>query len=152
MDEPTGAQSIQRDQPAHVEVETREETLARVMDEDEAVGAERGGSADPSTRRGLNRVLWRTVGTWAAAGFVLGALVGAVLSIAPGPFETGSVGDAVGYALGLGAAFALVVGMLAALFTLEREDGRVERDVEKTTGEQPAPARPNRPGEDLPRR
>ena len=152
MDEPTGAQSTQKDQPAYVDVETREETIARVVGEQEAVGAAHGGSADSSTRRGLNRVLWRTVAAWAAAGAVFGVLIGAVLSIAPGPFETGSLGDAVGYAVGLGVALALVVGMLAALFTLEREDGRVEREVEQTTGEQPSPARPNRLEEDLPRR
>ena len=152
MDEPTGAQSIQRDEPAHVDVESREETIARVMGEEEAVGAERGGSVDPSTRRGLNRVLWRTVATWAAAGAVFGALIGAVLSVVPGPFETSSVAGAIGYAAVLAVALALVTGMLAALFTLEREDGRVEREVEETTGEQPPPARPNRLEEDLPRR
>ena len=152
MDEPTGAHTTQKDEPAYVDVETREETIARVIGDDEAVRADHGGSADSSTRRGLNRVLWRTVAGWAAAGAVLGVLIGAVLSIAPGPFETSSAGDAVAYAIGLGAALALVVGMLAALFTLEREDGRVEREVEQTTGEQPAPARPNRLEEDLPRR
>ena len=151
MAEPTGAHSVQHDEPAYRDVETREETVARVMDQEEAVGAEQGGSADPSTRRGLNRVLWRTVATWAGAGFVLGALIGLVLSVAPGPFETGGMGDAAGYAVGLGAAFALVVALLATLFLLEREDGRVEREVEhQSTGEQPAPAGPSEPEHDPP--
>ena len=153
MAEPTGAHTVQHDEPAYRDVETREETVARVLDQEEAVGSEHGGSADPSTRRGLNRVLWRTVGIWAGSGFVLGALIGLVLSVAPGPFETGGAGEAVGYAVGLGLALALVVGMLATLFTLEREDGRVERELEEQrTGDQPAPAGPSDPGTDPPRR
>jgi len=108
-------------------------------------------TAGARTRRGLNRVLWRTAGAWAVAGAVLGALIGAVLSVAPGPFETSSIGSAVGYALGLGIAFALVTGMLGALITLEREDGRVERDVERTTVARRSPSGRSRPEDDRPR-
>jgi hypothetical protein len=134
MAEPTGAQSVQRDDPAHRDVETREETVARVVGEEEAVGAERGGSPDPSTRRGLNRALWRTVAIYAGVGFVAGAIIGLILSMAPGPFETDGVGEAIGYMIGLGLALALVVTLLASLFLLQREDGRVQREeVERRT-------------------
>ena len=45
--------------------------------------------------------------------------------------------------VGLGAALALVVALLASLFLLEREDGRVERELEQErTGANPAPASP----------
>ena len=152
MAEPTGAHSVQHDEPAVRDVETREETIARVVGEEEAVGAEHGGSPDPSTRRGLNRVLWKTVVMYAAIGFVAGAVIGLVLSLAPGPFETGSAGETVGYMIGLGAALALVVALLASLFLLEREDGRVERELErKRTGPNPAPASPSSPELDPPR-
>ncbi|HET6690234.1 MAG TPA: hypothetical protein VFG74_05160 [Miltoncostaeaceae bacterium] len=128
MAEPTGAHSVQHDEPARRDVETREETVARVAGGEEAVGAERGGSPDPSTRRGLNRALWKTVAVYAGIGFVVGAVLGLILSMAPGPFETDSVGGAIGYMIGLGLAIALVVTLLASLFLLEREDGRVQRE------------------------
>jgi hypothetical protein len=128
MAEPTGAHSVQHDEPAYRDVETREETVARVAGDEEAVSAERGGSPDPSTRRGLNRALWKTVAMFAGIGFVAGAVLGLILSIAPGPFETSGVGEAIGYMVGLGLAIALVVTLLASLFLLEREDGRVQRE------------------------
>jgi hypothetical protein len=153
MAEPTGAHSVQHDEPAVRDVETREETVARVVGEEEAVGAEHGGSPDPSTRRGLNRVLWKTVVMYAGIGFVAGAVIGLVLSLMPGPFETGSAGETVGYMIGLGAALALVVALLASLFLLEREDGRVERELEQErTGANPAPASPSSPELDPPER
>ncbi len=129
MAEPTGAHSVQHDDPPRRDVETREETVARVVGDEEAVGAERGGSPDPSTRRGLNRALWKTVAMYAGIGFVAGAVLGLLLSLAPGPFETSSVGGTIGYMIGLGFAIALVVTLLASLFLLEREDGRIQRDV-----------------------
>ena len=153
MADTTGAHSVQHDEPAKRDVETREETVARVVGDEEAVGATRGGTPDSSTRRGLNRVLWRTVARYAVIGFVAGAVVALVLSLAPGPFETSSVGETIGYMIGLGAALALVVALLASLFLLEREDGRVEREVEQErTGPNPAPASPGDPDLDPPRR
>lgn len=131
-DEPP--RSIQQDLPAEPDVETREETIARVVGDEEAVGAERGGSPDPSTRRGLGRTLSRAMVTAAVAGLVVGAVAGLILSLVPGPFETSSVGGTIGYMAVLGVALAIVFGMLTALFTLEREDGRVEREVEQKTG------------------
>jgi hypothetical protein len=153
MADTTRAQSVQRDDPPVRDVETREETVARVVGEEEAVGVRHGGSPDPSTRRGLTRVLWRTVGIYAGIGFVAGAVIALILSIAPGPFETNGAGETVGYMIGLGAAIALVVALLASLFLLEREDGRIERDVQRErTGENPAPASPSSPELDPPER
>ena len=52
----------------------------------------------------------------------------------------------------LAAALALVVGVLSTLILLEREDGRVEREVERKTGRtghEPGPGSPSAPGHDL---
>lgn len=152
MDEDTAPQpqSVQRDLPATPDVETREETLARVVDSTEAVGAERGGSADPSSRRGLNRTLAGTLLVFGGAGAAAGAVVGLVLSLLPGPFETSSVAGTLGYMLALAVAGALITAVLAALLTLAREDGRVEREVEEETGHGPeGPGSPSSPEHDL---
>lgn len=142
--------SVQHDQQAQPHPETREETIARVVDSVEAVGAERGGSADPSSRRGLNRSLGRALGGFALVGAVAGAALGLALSFAPGPFETNSALGALGYIVALAAAGALVAAVIGALVTLEREDGRVEREVEESTGRGPEGAgRPSAPAHDL---
>ncbi len=92
------------------------------------------------------------VAKYAAIGFVVGAVIGFVLSVSPGPFETDDVPESIGYAIGLGLAIALVTTLLASLFLLEREDGRVERELEQErTGENPAPASPSDPEHDPPR-
>ena len=133
---PTG--SVQHDEPAYQDVETREETVARVVDAGEAVGAERGGSADPSSRRGLNRTLGRALAIFALAGAIVGAVLGLVLSIS------------VGYVVALAAAGALATAVVGALLTLAREDGRVEREVEEATGKGPQGAgSPGAPEDDL---
>ena len=137
--------SVQHAVPAHPHPETREETIARVVDAGEAVGAERGGSADPSSRRGLNRTLGRALGGSALIGALAGALLGLALSFAPGPFETSSMLGAIGYTVALATAGALVAAVIGALLTLEREDGRVEREVEQFTGHGPQGA--GRPGD-----
>lgn len=142
--------SIQHDQPADTHAETREETIARVVDETEAVGAERGGSPDPSTRRGLGRTMFGSLLVFGAAGAVIGAVAGIVLSLLPGPFETDSVAGAIGYTVALAAAGALIAAVIGTLLTLAREDGRVEREVEEGTGRPPeGAARPIAPEHDL---
>lgn len=147
------AHSIQQDQPAESHAETREETIARVVDDAEAVGAERGGSADPSSRRGLNRTLAGSLLVFGASGAVVGAVVGFVLSLLPGPFETDSVAGAVGYTVALAAAGALIAAVIGTLLTLAREDGRVEREVEEETGRGPeGVAAPGSPEHDLTQR
>ena len=141
MSEP---RSTQQDLPAEPDVEPREETIAKAVDRSEAALVEAGGSVNPSTRRGVNVSLWRALAGWATIGAVIGAAAGVVLSLAPGPFETGSVGGAIGYAVVLAFAGAIIFSMIGALVTLEREDGRVERDVERVTGREPeGPAKPS---------
>lgn len=139
-DEPhTSGPSVEQDPPTHADPETREETIARVVDGVEAVGAERGGSADPSTRRGVNRTL---IATLALAG-VVGAAVGGAIGLL---FTDGGGAAMVVYA-GVGA---LVVAVFAAYVTLAREDGRIEREVERHTGHPPeAPGSPSDPSTDL---
>jgi hypothetical protein len=143
-------QSVQRDRPARPDAETREETIARVVDETEAVSAERGGSPDPSTRRGVQRTLVGALVVFGAIGAVAGGVLGLVLSLLPGPFETSSVSGAIGYIAVMAAGGALIGGVIGALVTLAREDGRVEREVEEETGRGPeGAASPSAPEHDL---
>lgn len=144
------SQSVQRDQPAQADVETREETIARVVDQTEAVGADRGGSADPSTRRGVQRTLVGAIVVFGGVGALIGGVIGLVLSLLPGPFETSSVLGAIGYIVVMAAGGALIGSMIGALVTLAREDGRVEREVEERTGRGPeGAASPSAPEHDL---
>ncbi len=109
-------------------------------------------TVDPSTRRGVNRALAKTALIAAAIGFVAGAVIALILSLVPGPFETSGWGDTIGYMVAIGAALALVVGMLASLALLAREDGRVEREVERRTGRtghEPGPGSPGDPRYDV---
>ena len=145
--------SVQQDLPAKSHAETRDETVARVVDSDEAVGAERGGSADPSSRRGLNRTLRRALIGFGSAGALVGAVLGLVLSFAPGPFEASGASGTVGYVVALAVAGALLTALVGALLTLAREDGRVEREVETATGSGPEGAgSPAAPEHDLTKR
>jgi hypothetical protein len=144
--------SVQQDLPATSHAETREETIARVVDSDEAVGAERGGSADPSSRRGLNRTLRRALTRSAGAGALVGAVLGLVISLSPGPFNTSGSG-VVAYVVVLALAGTLLTTLLGALLTLAREDGRVEREVEESTARGPEGAgSPGAPEHDLTKR
>ncbi len=135
---PSEGRSVQHDLPAEPHPEPREETIAKAIDASEAAGAP-VDRVDPSTRRGVNFRLGRALVGWATVGAVIGVVAGIVLSLAPGPFETGSVAGAIGYAAVLGFAGALVFSMIGSLITLEREDGRIERDVEESTGRGPEP-------------
>ena len=147
--------------PAHVDPhpptapspEPREETIARAVGEaDVQEVTPQVEGEDPSTRRGLNRTVTQSALLFAAVGAVAGAVAGLVLSLMPGPFETNGWGATVGYMIVLAGALALVVGVLATLILLEREDGRVEREVERktgSTGREPGPGSPSSPEHDL---
>jgi hypothetical protein len=83
---------------------------------------------------------------------VVGAIAGLILSLSPGPFETNGWGETVGDMVLLAGALALVVGVLSTLILLAREDGRVEREVERKTGRtghEPGPGSPSSPEHDL---
>jgi hypothetical protein len=147
--------SIQPDRPAKPEVESREETIERVIheaDERQDVAA-RHELVDPTTRRGVNRTLARRGLVLAAAGAVVGAVLALVLSFLPGPVETDSVAGTIGYMVVVGIAFAIIVGLIGTLILLAREDGRVEREVERATGHEPEPpGSPADPRYDVPGR
>lgn len=119
----------------------REEIVAEAIREqreiEEAHGATPG--ADPSTRRGFQRTALRTALVAAVIGglalFVLGAL--AVMLTDASWFLAVSVA-VVG---------AVAAGLIGALVAGGREDGKVERTVERQTGQRPGPpARPAPPG------
>lgn len=125
--------------------ETRAETQERVLEEIEEVRGEPVDSfdaADSSVRRGVPRRLGRSVARWVLAGAGIGAIVGAVLLVtSPSSVDASGVAGGIGLIVGGALVFALIGGVFGALFLVEREDGRVEREVEKTTGEDPgAPA------------
>lgn len=151
---------VQPDAPAHPPVETREETIARVMDEQRHVAVEGGSDADPSIRRGVHRVLGRRVLRAAIVAGIVGAVLGVVLYLLPfGPRREGrglgimggSWADPILYAVVLGVGFAVIAGIITALLTLEREDGRIEREVEEQVETRPqGPGRPQPPQRDLP--
>jgi hypothetical protein len=156
---PPPSQHVQPDRPATQHVETREETVARVMGAEEAVSVGRGGTADPSTRRGLQRRARDNFFKAFACGGVAGIVLGLALYFLPGPREEGrGLGlertgwpNAVGYALIMGMALAVVAAVITTFITLMREDGRVEREVQEKTGHgNEGPGRANRPEEDPP--
>lgn len=144
--------SVQPDRPARTEVESREETVQRVIEESDRAQniPARRESQDPTSRRGVNRTVTREALVAAGAGAVVGAILGVVLSFLPGPVETDSVAGAVGYAALLALLVAVIFGLIATLILLAREDGRVEREVERATGhEAEAPGSPIDPKYDV---
>lgn len=158
---PPAPHHVQPDRPATQQVESREETIARVMGAEEAVSVGRGGTADPSTRRGMQLRARRNFLVAFACGGLAGIALGLTLYFLPGPREEGrGLGlertgwpNAVGYALIMGIALAVVAAVITTFVTLQREDGRVEREVQEKTGHgNEGPGRANRPEEDPPLR
>lgn len=144
--------------PAHDEAqsaETRQETVDRVLaetrqdDVEAAQGSDPG--ADASTRRGFNRAVWLRAGM----GFVGGLALGAAIILVANAVQPEALGEPSGMAL-VGAIFVtgllmgVIVAIITAFVTLEREDGRIEREVEKDVGgNQPSPADASEPELDV---
>jgi hypothetical protein len=127
------------DQPASREVESREETVDRAVQDASVQRVEPTlETVDPSQRRGFNRDLRRRLGLVAIAGFLAGAALGVILGVLPGPFELRGQGDSRGdtalewslYCVVLGIAIALVATVIVGLVLTQRENGRVQREVE----------------------
>lgn len=122
-------------------VEPREETVARAIEESRAANVDQEVPADtlvdPSTRRGMNKALLRAATLGFLIGAAIGAGVGALLRVAPAAL--GDVGDLPGI-IAVMAFLGGVIGIIIASYmVLEREDGRIEQDVEEDLGDQPAP-------------
>ncbi len=122
-------------------VESREETIAKAVEEsrhanvDQQVPADT--AVDPSTRRGMNKALLRAASVGFLIGAAIGAGIGALLRIAPAAL--GDVGELPGI-IAVMAFLGGVIGIIIASYmVLEREDGRVEQDVEEELGGQPPP-------------
>ena len=139
--------SVQPDRPARLPAESREETIERVLDEaDEAQDVQaREELVDPTSRRGVNRTVAKQAVLLAAAGAVVGAVLALVLSVLPGPVETDTVAGTIGFMVVSAIVFALIFGLIGTLVLLAREDGQVEREVERATGRGAEP--PGSPGD-----
>ena len=123
------------------EIEPREETIARVVDETREANVGQSVPADtavdPSTRRGMNRALLKAATIGFFVGAAIGAGIGGLLRIAPAAL--GDVGELPGI-IAVMAFLGGVIGIIIASYlVLEREDGRVEQDVERDLGDQPPP-------------
>lgn len=146
--------------PAQPHAESREETLDRVLAESEQVGGDAPRAADPSTRRGFNEALGRQMLRGAIVGAVAGVVIAVLLRwVAPAPltgwpggrsFSDSELVNWVGWTLALAVALAIVMMVIAAFLHLAREDGRIEREVERATGHRPeGPGRPLGPEHDV---
>jgi hypothetical protein len=138
--------------PTKVDAESREETIERVLEEaDEAQNVHaREELVDPTSRRGVNRAVAKRALVLAAVGAVFGAVLALILSFLPGPVETDTVPGTIGYMIVVGIVFAVIFGLIGTLILLAREDGRVEREVERATGrDAPPPASPSDPKYDV---
>jgi len=139
--------------PAHEAegAEPPEETVARAVDESRQAHLERNQMSeigvDPTTRRGFNSALGRRAALGFLVGAVIGAGIGALLRVAPAPL--GNVGELPGTILVMAFFIGVIVAVIVAFITLEREDGRIERQVEEDLGRQPAPGRPLDPKHDV---
>jgi hypothetical protein len=99
----------------HPPAETRDETVERVIgDEPQSTRV----AVDPSSRRRVgSRMSATAIGVAVAAAI----MVLVIVLLASG---------GTGLALGLGGAAGLGAGIIAALVVAEREDGRIEREVD----------------------
>ena len=122
-------------------VEPREETIAKALEESREANVDQQVPADtlvdPSTRRGMNKALLRAATIGFLIGAAIGAGIGALLRIAPAAL--GDVGELPGI-IAVMAFLGGVIGIIIASYmVLEREDGRIEQDVEQELGDQPPP-------------
>ena len=151
-DETPPPQSVQPDFPANPPVESREETVSRVIEETGEVQRVHANEeiADPTTRRGVNRTVTKDALIFAGIGAVLGAVLALILSFLPGPVETDSVPGTIGYMVVLAVLVGIIFALIGTLILLAREDGRIERKVEQKTGRPPeGPADPIDPKYDV---
>lgn len=125
--------------PTNPHAESRSETLARVIHDGHLGEGAEGVDSDLTTSSGGNRRIAARAGLAMLVGGVLGAVAGLILSLTPGPFEVDGAGQTIGYMIVLGGALAVIVGLVATLLMLEREDGRMEDEVESHAGPQPPP-------------
>lgn len=123
-------------------VESREETVARVVEESHSANLDQeippDHQVDPSTRRGMNKTLLKAAAIGFAIGAAVGAGIGALLRIAPAAL--GDIGELPGIILVMAFLIGVIGLIIASYMVLEREDGRVEQDVEEELGDQPPPA------------
>lgn len=129
--------------------ESREETTVRVLDEIErsdAADPSAGDLTDSSVQRGVPKGIARALAVWGTIGAAVGVVIAVVLMIAvPNTLDVGGPVEVAGYIGLIAVIFAVIVGLIGIFVVLEREDGRVERDVEEATGRSPEQQTPGRP-------
>lgn len=123
--------------PTTPHAETRDHTLDRVVHEGHLDEGPEPLDSDLTTATGGNRRIAGRAGVFMAIGAAVGAIAGLILSKISGPFEVESTAGTVGYMLVLGFAVAVIVGLVSTLLMLEREDGRMEHEVEDYTAQHP---------------
>jgi hypothetical protein len=142
---------VQRLPSSEGPAESREETLKRVLEEEDAVEVSRERvDADPSTARGYQRTLLSRIPRFGLLGAGVGVLIGLLLIWGPGPLDAPLVGGpgrgtvttlagSIGFLVLCAVVFGLVFAALSGLIYNAREDGRTERRVEEDTGVDPGP-------------
>jgi hypothetical protein len=118
--------------PGRERPESREETVAHATG---GPAEARRAMEDETSRRGIWTRLARVVAVWGALGLAGGVVLGIVLQLVGVPVGAGSgdlasAGEKTLFVGLLGIAVGVVAGLVGALLTLAREDGRVAAEVE----------------------
>lgn len=123
--------------PTRPHAESRGDTLDRVVHDGHLDEGPEPIDSDLTTATGGNRRIAKRAGIVMVVGALVGALAGLILTVIPGPFDTDTTAGTVGYMLVLGFAVGVIVALVATLLMLEREDGRVEHEVEEYQAHHP---------------
>jgi len=129
--QPDSDTSVEYFAPTNPHSESRDEVLDRVAHDEHLRDRAEPMDVDHTTASGANTRIAKRAGIFAAAGAVFGAVLGYILSISPGPFQTDTTAGTIGYVCIQAAAFAIVAGIVATLLLMEREDGETERNAER---------------------
>ena len=129
--QPDSEASVAYFAPTNPHGESRDEALDRVAHDEHLRDRSEPMDVDHTTASGAAGHIAKRAGIFAAAGAVFGAVLGYILSITPGPFQTDTTAGTIGYMCVQAAAFAVVVGIVATLLLMEREDGETERNAER---------------------
>lgn len=123
--------------PTRPHAESRGDTLDRVVHDAHLDEGPEPIDSDLTTATGGNRRIAKKAGIVMVVGALVGAIGGLILTVIPGPFDTDTTAGTIGYMLVLGFAVGVIVALVSTLLMLEREDGRVEHEVEEYRAHHP---------------